>query len=155
MQEAPSTLQPGQEALEAAADLLPAPAPVPLADSEARQTPAQETEPAPVFDLNELGDITLELETAAELEDAAGASPQSPMAAPGEQAVYDLDREDDTGELVLGPEVAEDEPIDAGQGTVEYTLEIDDDIELEFEIDELDDDGDGEMTSEEEDDDER
>lgn len=125
-------------------------------DAEAGQTPAREPNSAPVFDLSELGEIKLELEDPAQLQDTSIDSPQPPMAAPQVRSVYDLDLDTDADELALGPNIEEAEPLEAPQDAIEYVLEIDDEIEVEFEVDELDiEEEDDEREPEEEDDDER
>jgi hypothetical protein len=81
----------------------------------------------PTFDLSEQGDITLELENAADLE---------------------ADRND----LTLGSEVDEPRADEREEETTEYILEIEDEIELEIDALALEDDED---ETEEEDDDDR
>jgi hypothetical protein len=88
-------------------------------------------------DLSALADMTLALENTVNLGDAPVASSQTPKDSPAAQPVYDLDLDDDLDELTLQPLV--DEPhtanADDNAAVLEYTLEIEDDVE--FEIDEL------------------
>jgi hypothetical protein len=107
----------------------------------------------PTFDLSEARDTVFELEPTADLGVGGPGlhSIQTPPS-PEESPVYDLDLEEEREGLTLGPEVqqsradeetAADESI---EGTGEYILEIED--ELELEIDEIEfeenDDGPGE-----------
>jgi hypothetical protein len=97
------------------------------------------------LDLSDLGDITLALENAADAEGESPESAQTPREFADVKQVYDLDADGDLDGLTLGHIVdgvgAEDD-----DEAVEYTLEIEED--LEFEVDglelEQDDEGDDE-----------
>ena len=122
------------------------------------EPPTAQTDPAagdtpPTFDLSEARDTALELETAADLGvGGPGLHGIQMPPSPEESPVYDLDLEEEREGLTLGPEVhesradegaAEDEGI---EGTGEYILEIEDELELEIDEIELEetDDGPGE-----------
>ena len=98
------------------------------------------------LDLSQLGDITLALENVAEVE---GESPERAQTA-GEFAdvkqVYDLDADGDLDGLTLG-HIVDGVGADDDDEAVEYTLEIEED--LEFEVDGL------ELEQDDEDDDDR
>ena len=152
----------GPDVPEATVDLLPLMAfestsalEAHAADSGVEQAPTHEDAAAPVFDLSELGEITLELEDPARLQSPSVESPQPPMAAPQGRPVYDLDLDAGADDLTLVPEADESEPLEAPQDTIEYVLEVDDEIEVEFEVDELDIEEGDDTESEEGDDDER
>jgi hypothetical protein len=94
-------------------------------------------------ELSEARDITFELEPAADL--GAGGTGLHSGQTPEENPVYDLDLEEEREGLTLGPEVresradedtAEDERV---EGTAEYILEIEDELELEIDEIELED----------------
>jgi hypothetical protein len=103
------------------------------------------------LDLQQLGDMTLALESAEDLD----AEPPPRAGAPGELAdgkrVYDLDADEDLGGLTLGRIVEGVGEDDDESGPVEFTLEIEED--LEFEVDQLELEQDDE--AEDKDDDER
>jgi hypothetical protein len=126
---------------------------VPPLEPSAEPRSAEEMVRPPTLDLNELADMTLELENAVNLGDKSAESPQTPKDSPDEQPVYDLDLDEDLDELTLQPLVDESDTGEANDGeeVLEYTLEIEDD--LEFEIDELELEQDDD--AEDEDDDER
>jgi hypothetical protein len=102
------------------------------------------------LDLSGLGDITLALENAADLEGESPESAQTPTEFADVKQVYDLDADGDLDGLTLGHIVdgvgAEDD-----DKAVEYTLEIEEDLEFEVEGLELEQDDEGEN----EDDDDR
>jgi hypothetical protein len=88
------------------------------------------------LDLSELGDITLELETAADLGGPPSESTQTPREAPEFKPVYDLDLDEELEDLPLGSSVDESHADNADnddEETTEYMLEIEDEIELEVE----------------------
>jgi hypothetical protein len=85
------------------------------------------------LDLSELGDITLELETAANLEGQPPKSVPTPRQGPELKPVYDLDLDEDLEDLPLGASVDESHTDDDAEETTEYTLEIEDEVELELE----------------------
>jgi hypothetical protein len=103
----------------------------------------------PSLDLSELGDLSLEIENAADTGITSPESPQPPP--PGAEQVYNLDLDEDLDALTLGPTIQESRTDDQDDEAVEYTLEIEEDLELE--VDELEVEEDDE--AEEEDDDER
>jgi hypothetical protein len=98
------------------------------------------------LDLSDLGDVTLALENAADLEGKSPESAQTPTEFADVKQVYDLDADGNLDGLTLGHIVdgvgAEDD-----DEAVEYTLEIEED--LEFEVDGL------ELEQDDEDDDDR
>jgi hypothetical protein len=106
-----------------------------------------------MFDVGELGDITLELETAPALDVPSLESPQTPTASADVRQVYDLDLDEDLNRLTLGSEVDESQTDEHEEETPEYTLEIEDEIDLE--IEELDPEVDDDDASEDEDDNDR
>jgi hypothetical protein len=87
------------------------------------------------LDPSELADMTPDLDNTMDLGDKSARSFQLPKDSPEEQPVYDLDLDDDLAELSLGP--LEDESStadpDDGEEVVEYTLEIEDNLEFEIE----------------------
>jgi hypothetical protein len=89
------------------------------------------------LDLNEMADMTLELDKMENLGDNSAQSSQTPKDSPEAQPVYDLDLDDDLGELTLRPLMDESTTgdVDDDEAVLEYTLEIEDN--LEFEIDGL------------------
>jgi hypothetical protein len=106
------------------------------------------------FDLNQLGDISLELEPAVDVGDSGTGldTRQTPPASPEERQVYDLDLEEERDGLTLDPQVNESHVDQSEEGQEEYVLEIEDEIELEIDELALDEDDD---ESEEEDDNDR
>ncbi len=96
------------------------------------------------LDLHQLGDITLALENEADLEDESPLSIQAPEEPLDVKQVYDLDVDEELGGLPLGQirdEIGVDED---DEGSVEYTLEIEEDLEFEVERLELQQDKEGE-----------
>ncbi|HEX9869796.1 MAG TPA: hypothetical protein VGC99_14590 [Candidatus Tectomicrobia bacterium] len=104
------------------------------------------------LDLSELADMTLELDHTVNLGDTSAQSPQPPKFSPEEQPVYDLDLNGDLDELSLLPLADESstEDADGDEEVLEYTLEIEDNLEFEIDGLELEQDDD----TEDEDDDE-
>jgi len=104
------------------------------------------------LDLSELADMTLELDHTVNLGDTSAQSPQPPKFSPEEQPVYDLDLNGDLDELSLLPLADESstENADGDEEVLEYTLEIEDNLEFEIDGLELEQDDD----TEDEDDDE-
>jgi hypothetical protein len=131
--------------------LEPTPEALPPTQLSAERASPPEIGISPSLDLSELGDITLELENAAEPGIESPESPQPPPQPPEAKQVYDLDLDEDPDGLTLGPTIQESRTDDQDEETVEYTLEIEDDLELE--VDELEIEEDDE--AEEEDEDER
>jgi hypothetical protein len=107
---------------------------------------AQEVLMPQSLDLSQLGDITLRLDNAADLEVESPESAQTPEEFAAVKQVYDLDVDEDLDALTLGPVVDGPGPNDDDEETAEFTLEIEE--ELEFEVNGLelehDDEGDGE-----------
>lgn len=134
----------------------PSPAFGPLGlESDAEPPPPQPGPLPPTFDLSQLGDMTLELEDAADLGSTVP-DPGEVRKGPSEvRQVYDLDVDQDLDELALHSLVDESGANERGADVEEYILEIDDEVELEFEIDELDIEADHDAGPEEEDDHER
>jgi hypothetical protein len=126
---------------------------LPPAELSAERASPQELVIPQSLDLSEVGDLTLELENTAERGIKSPESPQPPMESPAMKPVYDLDLDETLDDLPLGSTVRESRADDDDEETVEYTLEIDDDLELE--IDELELEADEEDDAAEEDDDER
>ncbi len=119
-----------QESLTAAE--LPPPEP------RAKPPGIAETAVPHTLDLSELADMTLELDNTVNLGDQSAQSAQTPRGSPEEPPVYDLDLDDDLDGLSLRPLGDESSPGDVDDGEedeLEYTVEIEDN--LEFEIDEL------------------
>ena len=98
------------------------------------------------LDLSQLGDITLALDNAADLEGESPESAQTPREFADVKQVYDLDVDEDLDGLTLGHIVDGPGADDDDEEAAEYTLEIEED--LEFEVDglelEQDDEGDDE-----------
>jgi hypothetical protein len=108
---------------------------LPPAESSAEAVSSQESVMPQPLELSELGDIALELEEAA---DPGGKSPertQTPTESPEVKQVYDLDLDEDLDGLTLGAAIEGSRADDDDEETAEYTLEIEDDLELE--VDEL------------------
>jgi hypothetical protein len=105
-----------------------------------------------ILDLNELPDMTLELDNTVNPGDKSAQSSQTPKDVPEALPVYDLDLDDDLDEMSLRPLLNEPSSGDAddGEDVLEYTLEIEDNLEFEIEGLELEQDDD----TEDEDDDE-
>jgi hypothetical protein len=93
-------------------------------------------------DLSGLGDITLELDDAADL---GGESPEGPHL-PSESAdvnrVYELDLDDEMGGMTLGGPAGEAAADDDAAADAAYTLEIEEDVEFDIEELELEQDDD-------------
>jgi hypothetical protein len=105
------------------------------------------------LDLSESADIPLELDNTVNLGDKSAQNSQPPQHASEEQPVYDLDLDDDLNGLTLRPVVDESSAGDTDDGeedVLEYTLEIEDNLEFEIDGLELEQDND----TEDEDDDE-
>jgi len=124
-------------------------------ESDAEPHPPQPGPLPPTFDLSQLGDMALELEDAADLGSTAPDPGKMQKRPPEVRQVYDLDVDQDLGELALRPPVDELGANERGADVEEYILEIDDEVELELEIEELDIEVDHDAASEEEDDHER
>jgi hypothetical protein len=138
-QAAPATHEAAQQA-GAVPDLVPELDPESIGKEEA---PPAEPSVEPVgsqdmvmpqtLDLSELGDITLELEHAADLGGRSPEGTRTPEESPEAKQVYDLGLDEDLADLPLGSLVDESHADD--DETAEYTLEIEEDIELD--VDEL------------------
>ena len=89
----------------------------------------------PPFDLEEPGEVTLALESVADPEVPPLESAEPPRAAPDVEQVYDLDLEEDIDGLTLDSGVDDSRAGEREEETVEYILEVED--ELELEIDDL------------------
>jgi hypothetical protein len=87
------------------------------------------------LDLSQLGDITLTLDNAADLEGESPESAQTPREFADVKQVYDLDVDEDLDALTLGPSVDGPGADDDDEEAAAYTLEIEE--ELEFEVDGL------------------
>jgi hypothetical protein len=133
-----------EEPVSPAPDLLPTldqeimtAAELPPLEPQAEPPGSAETVMPHTLDLSELADMTLELDNTVNLGDKSAQSAQTPNDSPEEQPVYDLDLDDDLDGLSLRPLVDESSTGDAddGEEVLEYTLEIEDN--LEFEIDGL------------------
>lgn len=152
----PSTAEVGQEPAGDAVDLTPTmpPAPAPeleplRVESDLERMNPQEGVIPPAFDLEDPGDSTLALESAADLGGRSLESPQTPTESPEVKQVYDLDLEEDTDGLTLGSAV-DARADESEEGTAEYILEIEDKLELEIDELELEE---GDESGEEDDDD--
>jgi hypothetical protein len=102
---------------------------------------SQDTLMPPTLDLSELGDITLEIEHAADLGGKSPETTEIPSESPQLKPVYDLDLDEDLGGVTLGFSVDESPADGDGEEAAEYTLEIEDDLELEVEELEFEEDG--------------
>jgi hypothetical protein len=102
-------------------------------------------------DVHHLGDIVLALESGADVADESPLNLQAPEEITQVTPVHDLDVDDELSHLPLGPIVDESGADEDDEETLEYTLEIDEDLEFEVEGLALDQDEEGG----EEDDDER
>jgi hypothetical protein len=87
------------------------------------------------LDLSQLGDITLTLGNAADLEGESPESAQTPREFADVKQVYDLDVDEDLDGLTLGPMVEGPGANDDDEEAAAYTLEIEEDVE--FEVDGL------------------
>jgi hypothetical protein len=123
----------------------------PPVEPSTEEVNSQDTPMPQTLDLSALGDIALEIEKAADLGDQSPATAEIPSESPELKQVYDLDLDEDLDGVSLGFTVNESPADDDDAGTAEYTLEIEDDLELE--VDELVLEEDDE--AEEEDDDDR
>jgi hypothetical protein len=136
----PSAAEVGREQIGGAVDLAPT-SPIDPAREVQRVEP--ETEPAnpqegvlpPAFDLGELGGLSFALESTADPEAPPLESAQPPTPSPDAEQVYDLDLEEDIDGLTLGSEMDDSRADERDEGTVEYILEVED--ELDLEIDDL------------------
>jgi hypothetical protein len=131
-------MSPFPDALPTPAQEITTAAELPPLEPSAEPPRAAETVMPPTLDLSELADMTLELDHTVTLGDNSAQSSQVPKDSSEEPPVYDLDLDDDLDGLTLRPVVDESSTGDAHDGEqdiVEYTLEIEDD--LEFEIDGL------------------
>jgi hypothetical protein len=119
-------------------------------ESSSERLSSQEISLSQSLDANELGDLTLAIEDAEEgASDSLDSSP-APGASAAVSQVYDLDLDEDLDGLDLGSigdKTRADDGENADDEAVEYTLEIEEDVE--FEIDEL------ELEQDDEDDDTR
>lgn len=125
----------------------------PAPEPSAEQPSSQATVMPQTFDLSGLENITLELEEAVDLDGGPAESAQPPKDAPEGQAVYDLDLDADLDALPLRPlaDASQRGDADDDEEVVEYTLEIEEDLEFEGGELELEQDDDAEA----EDDDDR
>src|SRR5919109_3378545 len=105
----------------------------PPAQPSSEQLRPQEMTTSQSLDLSGLGDIALALESAADLEGEVPESAQTPSESGEARPVYDLDPEGDLGGLTLGSLVDEARAEDDAAEAAEYTLEIEEDLELEVE----------------------
>jgi hypothetical protein len=103
------------------------------------------------LELQQLGDITLPLDNAAGLESESPPGADAPGEFADVKQVYDLDVGEDLGGLSFGRPVEEVGADDDDGEAVEFTLEIEEDIEFEVDRLELEQDSEGD----DEDDDER
>ena len=117
-------------------------------ESEGRST--QDMSLPQSLDLPQLGDITLAPDREVDLEEEPALGIQGPEEVTAGQRVYDLDEDEELGGLTLG-QIVEDTGAEEDEEAVEYTLEIEEDLEFEVERLELEEDEEGEN----EDDDER
>lgn len=109
----------------------------PLVEPGGEQPSSHETATPPSLDLGGLGGMTLELENTVGLEAQPAESPQTLKDAAEAPPVYDLDLGEDLDGLTLRPleDGARTEDAANDEEVMEYTLEIED--EVEFEVDEL------------------
>lgn len=120
-------------------------------ESDSDQLSAQDIVLPDNLDLRQLGDIALALDNADGIESESPPGADTPGEFTDVKQVYDLDVDEDLGGLTLGRPVEAGGEDDDGGEAVEFTLEIEED--LEFEVDRLELEQDGE--DEDEDDDER
>jgi hypothetical protein len=125
-------------------------------ESPAREPPAAapdavETSKPHTLEPSALADTPLTLDDTVDLEDSSAQRAKPPIGAPEEEPVYDLDLDDDSDDLSLLPLEGRSSPGDSAddEEVLEYTLEIEDNLEIEIEGLEL------EQDDEDEDDDER
>jgi hypothetical protein len=90
------------------------------------------------LDLSGLGDIALAIENAADLAGESSESAQIPAESAEVKPVYDLDLDGELNGLTLESIVDGVRAGDADDEAGEYTLELEEDLELEFEVDGLD-----------------
>lgn len=150
---------PGAHELETQGDVAPDSGPtfdleliaegeLPPVEPSAEQVSSQAMIMPQVSDLSELGDFTLELEPAADLGGESPESAQPPRESPEVQQVYDLDLNDDLDAVPPGSAVDAPRADENDEDTVEYTLQIEDDLQFEVyeveleEEDEAEEDGD-------------
>jgi hypothetical protein len=153
-EEPPSAAEVGREQVGDAVDVTPTSPADPArelqrVESDTEPTDLQEAIIPPAFDLEEPEEITLALESAADLGVPPLESSQPPTASPEVEQVYDLDLEEDIDGLTLGSEVDDSRADEHEEGTAEYILEIEDELELEIDDLTLEE---GEESGEEEDD---
>ena len=96
------------------------------------------------LDLHQHGDITLALENEADLEDESPLNIQATEEPTDARQVYELDVDEELGGLTLGQVTDEEEADEDDEEAVEYTLEIEEDLEFEVERLELERDEEGE-----------
>ena len=83
------------------------------------------------LELSQLGDITLVLDNTADLEGESPESAQTRTDYADVKQVYDLDMDEDLAGLTLGP-IGDGPGVDAdAEEVAEYTLEIEEDLEIE------------------------
>jgi hypothetical protein len=128
-EEPPSAAEVGRGQTGGAVDLTPASPVDPAREGQRVEPSAEPTDLQqglipPPFNLEEPGEMTLALESA-----------QPPTAAPDVEQVYDLDLEEDIDGLTLDSGVDDSRAGEREEETVEYILEVED--ELELEIDDL------------------
>lgn len=116
----------------------------PLAEPSVEQVSSQEIVMPQTLDLSELGDITLELEPAADLGGQSPENAQTPKVSPEARQVYDLDLDENLADLPLGALVDESHADDDDEETAEYMLEIEEEIELEVDEVEIEEDDEAE-----------
>ena len=124
----------------------------PLVEPSTERPSSQDISMPQSLDLSGLEDITLEIDTAAELGGESPESPQTPSEAAAAKQVYDLDLDEDLGGLTLGSpadEAGTDEDTDEDDEATEYTLEIEEDVE--FDVDALELEQDDELEDEDDD----
>jgi len=119
---------------------------LPLPEPHAGPSGAAETVLPHTLDLSEFADVPLDLDKTVNLGDQSAQSAALPKDSREEQPVYDLDLDDDLDGLTLRPVVDESSAgaADDGEEVLEYTLEIEDHLELEIDGLELEQDDDPE-----------
>jgi hypothetical protein len=121
---------------------------IPLVEPNTERPSSQDMTIPQSLDLSGLGDITLEIDHATDLEGESPESTQTPSESAAVNLVYDLDLDEDLDGLTLGGTVHE-AGTDEDDEATEYTLEIEED--LEFEVDELELEQDDEVEDEDDD----
>jgi len=119
--------------------------------SPAAAPDAVETSKPHTLEPSALTDTPLMLDDTVDLEDNSAQRSKALIGAPDEEPVYNLDLDDDTDDLSLLPLEERSSPGDSAEDddVLEYTLEIEDNLEIEIDGLEL------EQEDEDEDDDER